>query len=1398
MPVVNMHVAEWKSLALAGRWDELLYAIKVLEHEQPIVLSTLWKIKALRALKRGAEANSQLLSTLQNGRRIEAALVPELCEELVQCAYFNEVMVLANQLVKAQQPVGHFIKASIYRELGHWQLAHQSLDQLNSQTDGWPRLVSIGRGWVWLRQGHLKLAKESLQPFSEDPSPATQKLLARLEFALGKLPEATIRLDKIAERQPLDWEWPTLMAAARASLGESLTYCLALVEQGLSRQPRQSEAYALLAQIKLSLGDEKGARKAAAEALAIKPWNDAAVLLFVERAASQRKFTEARTILKRACGISKTPRREVAVLDIMRLEGAKVGETVTLAHTFSEKFPDDPDVLRTVAAAFQACRRTDPAALTLEKVLELNPFDKAAKNNLAVLYRDRGDIDDAINLWRDLSDLGEIPATLNLAQTLTERGDFAEAEKIWNAIESSKFSRSAIVYRGRASLYTRRGEVHEAMREISHAIELEPANAKNWIQKASLLQIESGSKTAADTLQEVEGKVDNPLLLRQTLFGLWRSQLTPGELLNKVKKWVTKNPLEIEYHFMFAKALQLAGRWDEVDNVLIRAVHLDPREGNSAYIRYLLSTGRLDDALRVAKQWTIDDPSEVRRWAQLAEVYFTQHRLEDAQNAVSEGLSRDPNRISLVRQKLAILNALEKYNEAVELAKELWLSKKEISALSLWLKALERANRYEEAVLEIKNITAQFPNQRAFKLRLARQLSRVGEEQESINVLLDLFYDEPNSDTVAQQLIVALSRNDQSEKAMQVMQRFSEAQPHRLDLQVAMARICLDNGLTEKAEEVANNIRKKTPDRLDAWLLSIDIARKTENAAQEKELWLQVSDIFPVERWVGNAISHWARLGLESELEQRLNAWRTNEPTNAAPWRAALAAAQQLNRHNVALELLDGIERRLGATAEVNSIRANILGDKFFISKGIAEAKEACRLAPIKPKYLEQLIGLNLKAGDWSTFDDDLQRLEFLLVENKSEAHARMFFNLNCHPTWSALEIFKKYKEWDRHVVKPSVIPKRRFKNVVDPRRKLRIGYISPDFRRHVVAKFSEPILRYHDKENFELYGYAYLEHQQSDDFTQRFKSYVDHWREIQHWSTNELEKQIRKDSIDILIDLAGHTAHNSLSVFARRPAPILATHIIGAGQTSGMSVVDYLITSGDIWPKYFDNCASERVERIPYSGLVFQIPEDAPHPKALPCLINDYITFGVFARPVRTNQRVIAAWSEILHKVPNSRLRFEHSPYIETDIQKRFIQQFETQGIGPERLDFSHTRPYWDAFDQIDIQLDPFPAGSASTSTEGLYMERLVVALSDRPGMGRMAAEQLLALGLAETCVAFSEEDYINKAVELAKDPSRLATLSAGLRERFERSSITDYDCYAKLLGAAYRLWWRDWCEAQ
>ncbi|MBK9574717.1 MAG: tetratricopeptide repeat protein, partial [Rhodoferax sp.] len=357
----------------------------------------------------------------------------------------------------------------------------------------------------------------------------------------------------------------------------------------------------------------------------------------------------------------------------------------------------------------------------------------------------------------------------------------------------------------------------------------------------------------------------------------------------------------------------------------------------------------------------------------------------------------------------------------------------------------------------------------------------------------------------------------------------------------------------------------------------------------------------------------------------------------------------------------------------------------------------------IKPDYVNALSNLGNTLCVLGRLDEGeaayCRALE--LKPDDVAANSNRLFGLNYHPDRSAEEIFAAYQAFEQHVGRVHRAAWRPHLNDRNPARRLRLGYVSPDFKLHSCRHFLEPLLAQHDRQNFEVFAYAQLDYE--DDVTARYKTYLDHWVGTRGLSDDALAERIRADGIDILVDVAGHTSGNRLGVFACKPAPVSVSWL-GYGYTTGLTAIDYYLCDAHSVPANAQHLFSETPWRLPV-GWVYRASEGMGEVSPLPAFERGYVTFGTLTRRIRINHRTIAAWAAILKRVSNSRLVIDSSSFRHEYAQTLLQQQFAAHGIGPERLLLGCHTPPWDTLRGIDIGLDCFPHNSGTTLYESLYM---------------------------------------------------------------------------------------------
>jgi len=467
------------------------------------------------------------------------------------------------------------------------------------------------------------------------------------------------------------------------------------------------------------------------------------------------------------------------------------------------------------------------------------------------------------------------------------------------------------------------------------------------------------------------------------------------------------------------------------------------------------------------------------------------------------------------------------------------------------------------------------------------------------------------------------------------------------------------------------------------------------------------------------------------------------------------------------------------------------LADNGQPEEAIAANRQAIRL---KPDYAEAYVTLGGALGDIGQVDDAIAcyRQAIRLKPDYPLAHSNFVFGMNFHPACEAAAILREAKQWDNRHGKPLrklILP---HQNSRDADRRLRIGYVSPDFRRHVVGWNLLPLLRRHDREHFEVFCYSSVT--RPDAMTEQLHAYSGQWREVALLSDERLAAQIHADGIDILIDLSLHTAKNRLRTFAMAPAPVQITYLAYCG-TSGIEAMHYRFSDPHLDPPEQDlSCYSEQTIRLPETYWCYAPGGAAPEPSPLPAEQNHHITFGSMNQFAKVSPAAMDLWCEILKRTPLSRLLI-HAPFGKYLGATR--GHFDRQGIAPDRVEFVDRQtwdPYIRTYHRIDIGLDTFPYNGGITTCDTLWMGVGVISLSGQTAVGRGGRSILNNVGLAEL-VAFNPEQYVNLAVALAGDLPRLSEMRKTLRQRMQASPLMDAPRFARNVEAAYREAWRRWC---
>ena len=467
----------------------------------------------------------------------------------------------------------------------------------------------------------------------------------------------------------------------------------------------------------------------------------------------------------------------------------------------------------------------------------------------------------------------------------------------------------------------------------------------------------------------------------------------------------------------------------------------------------------------------------------------------------------------------------------------------------------------------------------------------------------------------------------------------------------------------------------------------------------------------------------------------------------------------------------------------------------------VTEAIQACEKAiALRPDFAAAYSNLGSFLKDSGQIDAAMDK--FAKAAECAPVHKQVQSNLvyamNYSSHYAAADIWAQSQRWAERfgdVTPPPLDPT----PTPEPDRRLRIGYVSPDFRRHSVAYLFEPVLAAHDRTQFEIVCYAELN--RADETSRRLESLADDWRPTLGRNDAEVAAQVRQDRIDILVDLAGHTAQNRLLIFAHKPAPVQVTWL-GYPGTTGLRQIDYRLSDAIADPPGpADEQHSERLVRLPNGFFCYGPQPDAPGLAALPALETGQVTFGSFNNLAKVTPAVIETWAAVLAAVPRSRLMLKSMAFVDPATQDRFRTAFARHGIDPARLDlvkFIHaSQGHLAAYGQVDVALDSFPYNGTVTTCEALWMGVPVVTLCTDRHAGRVGASILSRIGL-DRFVAKTIDDYVAIAAAAANDLGALAALRRRLRADMAASPLCDSAGLTRDLEAAYRDMWRAWCDAR
>ncbi len=701
---------------------------------------------------------------------------------------------------------------------------------------------------------------------------------------------------------------------------------------------------------------------------------------------------------------------------------------------------------------------------------------------------------------------------------------------------------------------------------------------------------------------------------------------------------------------------------------------------------------------------------------------------------------------------------------------------------------------FAEAIESYRTLSGLRPGDLGALEGLARAQASAGDMDAAIATMEEVIGKAPGRIEAGVELAAWLHRRERTDEALALLERLLRSHPEAGHIHNGLGAILNDQKRHEEAAEHFRQVIRTNPSIPQGYFhlaIALQGAGRKQEAAAAAATAIACDENFADAYLVRGRLMH--EMGHPAEATESLRKLLTLRPHNADALISLSHIAREQGRPSEALEcareaLIADPEGMSARIAYAISLEA---GGQFDLAE-----REIRSLLEKQPDCaLYAALGNVLKAR-W-------QMSESIAAYRKALAYADMplayggnlMLALNYLEELDRETVFEDHKAYGVRMqagVTP-LPPRPPEPDDDDPDRPLRIGYISADFRGHVVMNFMEPILVRHDRRAFSVTLYS--EVMMEDQASAYLRGIGHRWVRTVGMTDEDVAKRIRDDKIDVMIDLSGYTAGNRLRALAYRPAPVQATYL-GYPNTTGMDAIDVrFVDAISDPPDEADRFATERLVRLPGCFLCFRIPIDAPDVNEAPCLKNGYVTFGSFNKLAKITPSMLDTWAELLKRVPTARLSIKGWSLADAEARDRIVDLFRQRGIEAERIlpkPFIQDRHYMTGFHEVDIALDTNPYSGTTTTFDSLIMGVPVVTLRGDRHSGRVSASMLTRLGRPEW-VAESHADYVEIAARLASDPQALADQRSRLRAEVAASPLADGETFTRQFEDAIRQIWRE-----
>lgn len=630
----------------------------------------------------------------------------------------------------------------------------------------------------------------------------------------------------------------------------------------------------------------------------------------------------------------------------------------------------------------------------------------------------------------------------------------------------------------------------------------------------------------------------------------------------------------------------------------------------------------------------------------------------------------------------------------------------------------------------------------------------------------------------------------QNQDAQTLINKAIEVAPQETKFRVNLAAVLLAQSLSFEAQQVCQDILKAAPTNVGA-LTHLGTALRQQNRLGEAQATFRTAlELHEDATTLTNLASVLIDLGqIDTANELLLQAKAKSEDLPQVHINLAVLQHEQ-NDDTAALHSLEIAESLAPNSAEVSINRGNVLLKRGETIEAVECFQKAIALDSSNPKAVTGLGRALERLGYWK---ESLEANHLAAQLNPADfaQHSNYLYACCLSPLLSYSEVRDAHWEWGRNIESQTQVL--RHLNDLRIDRPLRIGYVSPDFRGHATMKFLLPLLQAHDKSTFKIHLYSQTAKQ--DDTTEAVQKLGDSWCQTRELSDDQFANQIQKDGIDILIDVAGHTADNRLPVFARKPAPVQVS-FLGYPFSTGLSRIDYYLTDNIRDPESADSLFIEELVRLPHGGCCFQ-PGDSVEPGPLPLLSNGFVTLGSTHRLEKLSDATLEVWARVLTQLPQARLLLFRDVLSSGNLRAQTLKRLTSAGIDPTQIQFGWELPipHLHVYNGIDLLLDVFPWGSGTTGFDAMWMGVPVPTIAGDRSSSRGAASLVHHAGFPELAAA-TTDDYVNTVCQLATDPNRLQYFRSNLRTAME-ITVCNASQFAADVENAYQNMWRRYVSA-